>query len=124
MRKPIGKIKNLAMAKRVRRKLSTRKRVVGTAERPRVCISKTNKHISAQVIDDTQGKTLFSVQTFGKKGVSGKANKDGAKLVGAKLAEQLKGAKINKIVLDRSGYQYSGIVSVFAQAVREQSIDF
>jgi len=122
MRKPNGKIKNASAARRLRRKLSIRKQIVGSTERPRVCISKSDKNIFVQVIDDSVSKTLFSVQTFGKNAVNAKANKDGAKVVGAKIAEQLKGESIERVVFDRSGYKYHGVVAALADSIRENGI--
>ena len=75
MRKPVGKIKSDSLAKRVRRKLSIRKKVAGTALRPRVCVTRSNKHLRVQVINDDEGKTLFSVQTFGKEAAAKSGNK-------------------------------------------------
>ena len=74
MRKSQRKIKNESKAKEHRRKLAIRKKVVGTTERPRVCASKSNKNIYVQVVDDVAGKTLFSVQTYGKAAVGNGAN--------------------------------------------------
>lgn len=122
MRKPNGKIKNASAERRLRRKLSIRKQIVGSTERPRVCVSKSNKNIFVQVIDDSASKTLFSVQTFGKNAVDAKANKDGAKVVGAKVAEQLKGKSIERVVFDRSGYKYHGVVAALADSIRENGI--
>ena len=122
MRKPNGKIKNASAERRLRRKLSIRKQIVGSAERPRVSVTKSNKNIFVQVIDDAESKTLFSVQTFGKNSVGAKANKDGAKVVGAKVAEQLKGKSIDRVVFDRSGYKYHGVVAALADSIRENGI--
>lgn len=122
MRKPNGKVKNASLGRRLRRKLSIRKQIVGTADRPRVCITKSNKNLFVQVIDDAQSKTLFSVQTFGKNAVEAKATKEGAKAVGAKVAEQLKGNSIAKVVFDRSGYKYHGVVAALADSIRENGI--
>lgn len=122
MRKPNGKVKNASAERRLRRKLSIRKQVIGSTERPRVCVSKSNKNIFVQVIDDSVSKTLFSVQTFGKNAVDAKANKDGAKVVGAKIAEQLKGKSIERVVFDRSGYKYHGVVAALADSIRENGI--
>ena len=122
MRKPNGKLKSDSARKRLRRKLSLRKTLIGDAERPRVCITKSSKNIFVQVIDDQASKTLFSVQTFGKNGVEAKANKDGAKLVGAKVAEGLKGKNISKVVFDRAGYKYHGVVAALADSIRENGI--
>lgn len=122
MRKPNGKLKSESGRKRLRRKLSIRKTIIGDAERPRVCVTKSSKNLFVQVINDEENKTLFSVQTFGKNAVEGKANKDGAKAVGAKVAEDLKGKNISKAVFDRSGYKYHGVIASLADSIRENGI--
>ena len=123
MRKPNGKLKSPKAARRLRRKLSIRKKVEGTTERPRVCAFRSNKHLTVQVIDDQTGKTLLSVQTYGKNAVSGaKANKEGAKLVGSKLAEELKAKKLENVVFDRAGYKYTGVIAALVETVRESGI--
>ncbi len=122
MRKPIGKIKNKELAKRVRRKLSIRSKIEGTAQRPRICVNKTNKHLFVQVIDDEISKTLFSVQTFGKNAVASKNNVEGAKAVGIKVAESLKENKLEAVVFDRAGFKYTGVIAALADAIREKGI--
>ncbi len=122
MRKPNGKLKSESQRKRLRRKLATRKIVNGSADRPRVCVTKSSKNLFVQVVNDEESKTIFSVQTFGKNGVEAKANKDGAKLVGAKIAEGLKGKNIEKAVFDRSGYKYHGVIAALADSIRENGI--
>ena len=122
MRKPFGKTKNKELAKRLRRKLSIRSKVIGTAERPRVCVNKTNKHLVVQIIDDESSKTIFSVQTYGKNGTDGKSNVAGAKVVGAKVAEGLKSKKLENVVFDRAGAKYTGVIAALADTMREQGI--
>ncbi|WP_127718323.1 50S ribosomal protein L18 [Halobacteriovorax sp. HLS] len=122
MRKNTGKIKNAAEARRYRRKLSIRKKINGTADRPRLCVYRSNKNITIQVIDDNAQQTLFSVQTYGKNAVGTGSNKDGAKVVGAAVAEGLKGKSISTAVFDRNGYKYHGVVAAFVDAVRENGI--
>ncbi len=122
MRKPNGKISNPSLKKRMRRKLSIRKKVNGSAERPRVCVTKTNKNLFVQVIDDGTQKTLFSVQTFGKTKVDAGMNKEGAKVVGQKVAEGLKDKKISTVVFDRSGNKYHGVIAALADSIRENGI--
>lgn len=122
MRKPIGKVKSESGRKQLRRKLSIRKKVNGDAERPRVCVTKTNKNLFVQVVNDADSKTLFSVQTFGKNSVGGTANKEGAKAVGAAVAEKLKGQNITKVVFDRSGNQYHGVIAALADSIRENGV--
>ena len=123
MRKPYGKVSGDSEARRQRRRLSIRRKVNGTADCPRLCAIKSNKHLTVQVIDDDQGTTLFSVQTFGKNAVPGaKSNVDGAKKVGATLAEKLKEQNISSAVYDRAGYPYTGIVKTLVDEVRENGI--
>ena len=122
MRKVLGKIKNPTKAKEYRRRLSIRKKVEGTAERPRVCVTKTNKHLRVQAVNDITNVTLFSVQTYGKTKVAEVGNAEGAKKVGAAVAAQLKKANVNVAVFDRSGKQYTGVIKVLADAIRENGI--
>jgi len=122
MRKPLAKIKNPSKAKQMRRKLSIRKKVNGTVETPRICVIKSNKHLVVQVIDDVSDKTILSVQTFGKNKVADKANKETAKLVGAKVAAELKSKNINSGVFDRNGCQYVGVIAAVADSIRENGI--
>ena len=122
IRKPNGKIKNASKAKKLRRKLKIRKTVIGSAERPRLSVVKSNKHLAIQVIDDAANKTMFSVQTYGKNAVVAKCNVDGAKLVGAKLATELKGKKISKAVFDRNGLKYHGVIAAIVETARENGI--
>lgn len=124
MRKPQGKIANASKLRQVRRKLSIRKKVIGTAERPRVCTVKTNKNICVQVVNDDDGKTLFSVQTFGKNAVGKSANKESAKAVGEAVGLKLKENKIESIVFDRNGNIYTGVVKTVADSLREAGIKF
>mgnify|MGYP003639353703 FL=1 len=122
MRKPLKKLKDEGQAKRMRRKLSIRKKVEGSTERPRLCAIRSNKNISVQVVDDAKGVTLFAVSTFGKNAVGNGGNKEAAKLVGAKVAEKLKANNIATAVFDRNGFQYAGVLSVLADSIRENGI--
>lgn len=123
MRKKIGKIRNETLAKRYRRKLSLRQKVVGSAQRPRLSVCRTNRNLFVQMIDDDASKTIFTVQTFGKNALTGATNTvEGAKLVGAEIAKRLKDCKIETAVLDRNGYRYTGIVAALADTIRENGI--
>ena len=122
IRKPLKKAKTLKAAQKQRRKLSIRKNVNGSAERPRLSITRSNKHIAVQVIDDTANKTLFSVQTYGKNAVKAACNVEGAKLVGAKLAEELGSKNIKNAVFDRNGMRYHGVVATVVDSARENGI--
>ncbi|MFA7614586.1 MAG: 50S ribosomal protein L18 [Candidatus Caldatribacteriota bacterium] len=122
MRKHAARIKNESKAKEYRRKLSIRKKIIGTSEQPRLCVTKTNKHLRVQAIDDANSVTLFSVQTYGKGKVADHANAEGAKLVGAAVANSLKSKNLVKAVFDRSGKQYTGVIKSLADSIRENGI--
>jgi large subunit ribosomal protein L18 len=122
MRKNAAKIKNETKAKEYRRKLSIRKKVVGSSESPRLCVTKSNKHLRVQAIDDVKSVTLFSVQTFGKAKVADTANAEGAKKVGAHVAASLKKSNLTRAVFDRSGKQYTGVIKALADSIREHGI--
>jgi len=122
MRKNPSKIKNESKAKEYRRKLSIRKKIVGSSEAPRLAVSKSNKHLRVQAIDDSASKTLFSVQTYGKGKVADSCNAEGAKKVGAAVASSLKSKNLSKAVFDRSGKQYTGVIKALADAIRENGI--
>lgn len=125
MRKQIGKITKASEESRQRRKLSIRKKISGTADRPRICLQKSNKHLLAQVIDDCDARTILTVKTFGKNSTEGMAkNRDGAVVLGGILGRKLLELKINTVVFDRNGYKYTGIVESFANAIREAGIKF
>ena len=115
--------KNVSRQKRHTR---IRKRVEGTPERPRLNIYRSLSHIYAQVIDDTQGKTLASASSLDKDLKTAKAggNVEGAKSVGKLVAERAKAAGVAKVVFDRGGYLYHGRVQALADAAREGGLDF
>src|SRR5205814_8622755 len=100
---------------RLRRHRRVRKQVSGTAERPRLAVFRSNKHISAQVIDDVSGRTLASAGTVEgdlRSGTTG--NKGAATTVGRLLAERAKAAGVSRVVFDRGGFQYHGRVAALA----------
>ena len=110
---------------RERRHRRIRRRLAGTAERPRVAVSRSNKHISAQIIDDEAGRTLAAASSVeaGLRGSPG-GNVEGARAVARALAERAKAAKITAVVFDRGGYDYHGRVAAFAEALREGGLEF
>ena len=110
---------------RQRRHARLRKRLAGTAARPRVAVSRTNKHISAQIIDDESGRTLAAASsTEPALRASSGGNIAGAKAVGALLAERAKAASITAVVFDRGGFDYHGRVAAFADALRQAGLEF
>ena len=106
---------------RIKRKRRVRGKIFGTSERPRVTIYKSNRFLYTQAIDDTKGHTLASVSGNKEKIAS---NKEGAKVLGKLMAERLKEKGIEKIVFDRNGYKYHGVVATFAETLRENGIKF
>ena len=100
-----------------------RKHLVGNQERPRLSVFRSLKHISAQIIDDSTGTTLVSASTV-EKDLKASANKDGAKAVGAKLAERAKAKGVTKVVFDRGGNRYHGCVASLADGAREGGLEF
>lgn len=116
--------KDKKIARRVRHE-RVRKVVSGTAERPRLAVFRSNKHISAQVIDDVKGVTLVSASTFenGNKLAVG-SNIEAAKYVGKLIAERAKTQGIENVVFDRGGFIYHGRVQALADAAREAGLKF
>ena len=101
------------------RKNRVRARVNGTADRPRLTVFISNKHVSAQIIDDTKGITIVSATTVGTKLAGSMAAK-----VGSDIAKKAKKAKINAVVFDRNGRQYAGRLSALADAARKEGLEF
>jgi len=104
-----------------------RTRVVGTPERPRLCVYRSLGHIYAQVIDDRSGKTLASASSVDKemkKQLKGGGNVAAAKVVGKFIAERARAVKVEKVVFDRGGYKYHGRVKALADAAREAGLQF
>ncbi len=110
---------------RLRRHRRVRKTLSGTPERPRVAMSRSNKHISAQIIDDVNGRTLAAASSVEPafKDVSG-GNVEGAKKVAELLASRAKEANIATVVFDRGGFDYHGRVAAFADTLRAGGLEF
>jgi large subunit ribosomal protein L18 len=106
--------------KRLRRRVRVRAKVSGTSERPRLAVFKSNRFISAQLIDDAAGRTIAASHGREFKG----AQSAQATAVGAKIAALAKTAGISSIVFDRSGYRYTGQVRALADAAREGGLTF
>ena len=104
-----------------RRKARIRSKISGTAERPRLCVYKSNTQNYATLIDDTEGKTLASASDMKEKT---KGNADSAKKIGLKLAEEAKKKKIKTCVFDRNAYKYHGRVKALADGAREGGLKF
>jgi large subunit ribosomal protein L18 len=110
------------MRLRERRKLRARQHVQGTAERLRLSVFRSAKHIYAQVIDDTTGRTLVAASSVSLKQPGG--NIEAAKAVGKAVAEKAKAASITKVCFDRGGNLFHGRVKALADAAREAGLDF
>lgn len=104
------------------RKNRVRSKVNGTAERPRLSVFISNKHISAQLIDDVAGKTIAASTTVGTKQTG--SISDQAAMIGADIAKKAKKAKINAVVFDRNGRQYAKRLSSLADAARKEGLEF
>jgi large subunit ribosomal protein L18 len=102
-----------------------RKRVTGTAARPRLAVFRSAKHISAQVIDDVAGKTLAAASTTEKSlRSSAGGNKSAAETVGQLIGERAKAAGVTTVVFDRGGFLYHGRVAALADAARSAGLEF
>ncbi len=103
-----------------------RSNIAGTAEKPRLSVKFSNKHITAQCIDDTEGKTLVSLCSMSKElnGEKILANMAGSVALAKKLGEKMKAANISTVVFDRGSRQYHGCVKAFADTLREAGINF
>ncbi|GAA3619290.1 50S ribosomal protein L18 [Microlunatus ginsengisoli] len=112
-------------ASRQRRQVRGRKKIFGSPERPRLVVTRSAKHISAQVIDDVAGRTLASASTMEADVRSATGDKsDKAKVVGANLAARAKAAGIEQVVFDRAGNKYHGRIAALADGAREAGLDF
>jgi len=110
---------------RIRRHRRVRKQVRGTAARPRLAVYRSNRHISAQVIDDISGRTIAAASTVETNvGSAGTGNATAAAEVGKLVAERAKAAGIDKVVFDRGGFLYHGRVAAVAEAAREAGLEF
>ena len=110
---------------RIRRHRRVRKQVRGTAARPRLAVYRSNRHISAQVIDDLTGRTIAAASTVETSvGADGTGNAKAAAEVGKLVAERAKAAGVEKVVFDRGGFLYHGRVAAVAEAAREAGLEF
>jgi large subunit ribosomal protein L18 len=110
---------------RTRRHLRVRKKVVGTAVRPRLVVTRSAKHVFAQIIDDTVGRTLAYASTLEADLRADSGDKTAkAKKVGALLADRAKAAGISAVVFDRAGNKYHGRIAALADSAREGGLDF
>lgn len=121
----MSKVAQKRRSGRIARHRRVRKKIHGTAVRPRLAVFRSNKHLSLQVIDDVAGRTLVSASTTepSLKGASGATVEAAAKL-GTVLAERAKAAGITQVVFDRGGFLYHGRIAAVATAAREAGLEF
>ena len=122
---PVRKLSRSAHRERLHARL--RRKIAGDAERPRLCVFRSARHIVAQVIDDRAGKTLASagsLDTEVRKQIKGGGNVAAAKIVGKAIAERARAAGVERVVFDRGGYQYHGRIQALAEAAREAGLKF
>ena len=108
-------------ARRLKRRRRVRAKITGTATRPRISVFRSNKGLSAQLIDDTSGRTLAAVNWFEPE-LRSLSKPERTKRAGEALAERAKAAGISEAVFDRGGYRFHGHVRTFAEAIRETGI--
>lgn len=118
MNRLVSKSQNL-----VRRKNRVRSTVIGTPERPRLSVYVSNKHVVAQIVDDTAHQTIAYTTTVGQKAATGTMTEKAA-WVGADIAKKAKAKKIKRVVFDRNGRLYHGRVRAVAEAAREGGLEF
>ena len=110
---------------RIRRHNRLRRKIYGTSSRPRLAVFRSNRHISAQIIDDAKGNTIVSASSLEPELRSGNTgSKEAATKVGELIGERAKSAGITTIVFDRGGLQYHGRVAAVAEAARESGLEF
>ena len=109
---------------RTRRHARVRRKISGTAERPRLCVYRSNTNLYVQVIDDVAGKTLVSASTLDKEVKTKYANKEAAKEVGTLIAKRALEKNIKDVVFDRGGYIYHGVIKELAEAARNGGLNF
>ncbi len=125
-RKPLGKdISTRRRVSKARRHFRVRRKVTGTSERPRLSVTKSSRHIVAQLVDDSVGKTIASASTLEAdvRALDGDKKARAAK-VGQLVADRAKSAGVSKIVFDRGGNDYHGRIAALADAAREAGLEF
>ncbi|MES2768900.1 MAG: 50S ribosomal protein L18 [Bdellovibrionota bacterium] len=108
-------------ADRIKKKQRVRKKIFGTAERPRLCVYKSLRYITAQIVDDDTSKTLISMSTKDLKSTN---NLESAKALGKEFGKKVLDTKVKAVVFDRNGFLYHGRIKAFADAAREAGLQF
>jgi large subunit ribosomal protein L18 len=122
MRKINKKFTNPTDRSKYRRKLYVRSKIKGSASIPRICVTKSNKNLFVQAIDDDKSLTLFTVQSFGKKSSIDSLSAESAKSMAVQFAATAKDKNLLHYKFDRSGNKYSGLIKVFAESLRENGL--
>ena len=125
MAAPVRRLSREAHRRRIH--VRTRKRLLGTTERPRLCVHRSSRHIRAQVVDDGAGRTLVSASSLDKEvraAIKSGGNIAASKVVGKIVADRARAKGIEQVVFDRGGYQYHGRVQALAEAAREAGLKF
>jgi large subunit ribosomal protein L18 len=115
------------LRQRIRRRHRVRRHIRGTTERPRLAVFRTHKHIYAQIIDDSAGRTLASASSMDKQirdAVGFGGNKQAAEAIGKAVAERAQAAGVKKVCFDRGEFRYHGRVAALAEAARAAGLDF
>ena len=122
----MSKVAQARRESRLRRHRRVRKKIHGTAERPRMAVYRSNKHLTVQVIDDDAGATLASVSTTeaDQRANGSGGSVDAATRVGTLIAERAKAAGVDKVVFDRGGFAFHGRIEAVATAAREEGLEF
>lgn len=117
---------NSTQVARARRHRRVRKKLSGTPERPRLAVFRSNRHVVAQVIDDTSGRTLAAASSLeaSVRGAGPTGNRSAATAVGKLVAERAKAAGVSQVAFDRGGFMYHGRVAAVADAAREAGLEF
>lgn len=112
------------LRKRDQRKTHVRKNLEGTPDRPRMTVYKSNRYLYVQVIDDAEGKTLATASTLEESLKAVKATVEGGSKLGEEIGKRCKEKKIDRVVFDRNGYKYHGVVKAIAEGARKAGIEF
>jgi large subunit ribosomal protein L18 len=115
------------LRQRIRRRHRVRRHIRGTTERPRLAVFRTHKHIYAQIIDDSAGRTLASASSMDKQirdAIGFGGNKQAAEVIGKAVAERAQAAGVKKVCFDRGEFRYHGRVAALAEAARAAGLDF
>lgn len=123
MRVTIKKSASVKETSRTKKKLRIRRKIAGSAEKPRLSIFRSSRHMYAQIIDDTKGVTLVSASTLDVEGLKG-SNKSTAAAIGKEIAKRALAKKIEEVVFDRNGYLFHGRIKSLADGAREAGLKF